>query len=222
MITIVNSPSPLWGGSGRGYLVAEQASPALFDVLRPVDGEGEYPGHHKGADDDKPQEAKIKPADGIPEPPGEMQLLDHDLAELDEAHEKGHEDRQPGDRQVVKDLPNRVRKGPGIGAGHEGSIGGVHQRHARGKDQRQRDDRVERQVLRGGARRDGQEGDFRRGVESEPEEKTDRVHLPAPGDELEEASEYPGQQAAVDQLVVERVAVRVPGVTPADERRDMA
>ena len=59
----------------------------------------------------------------------------------------------------------------------------------------------------GGARGDREQRDLGRGVETEAEEKTDRVHLPAMVDHPKDAAEDARHQSARHQLVLEAVAV---------------
>ena len=72
-----------------------------------------------------------------------------------------------------------------------------------------------------GACRDGEQCDLGRGVEAEPEQEPDRVHVPALADQLEEASEDAAHQAAGLQLVLKCRPVVVAASHPAVDAQDV-
>ena len=79
--------------------------------------------------------------------------------------------------------------------------------HARGEEDRQRQDRVERQPARDGGSRKHEQSHLARGVEAESEEHADRVHLPRGVDPPGERSEEPVHQPALVELLVELLVV---------------
>src|ERR1700694_3291950 len=94
-------------------------------------------------------------------------------------------------------------------------------RSAAGGDKWQRDRRVGGNALRRRTGGDGQEGDFGGGVETQPKQETDQVHLPAVGDQLEEPAEETRQQAAGEQLMFERIAVVLAGPHPPEQSNEV-
>src|SRR2546425_1122669 len=95
--------------------------------------------------------------------------------------------------EAMPELIDRLYKrlgdgeGPPVGGGKEGAVGVAHERHPRRKEQRQREDGEERHVVGGGAGREREQPDFRGGVEAEPEENAQRIHVPARAHAVAEA-----------------------------------
>src|SRR5256884_4791048 len=117
-------------------LVTKRRGPAFLDVLAPVDQKGARPGDDESGDDDAADDAEIEVLEGIPDGASKIQRNRHDLCHLDKTDKECDEHRQCGHRQVVKNLPHRVRECPRVGPGHERAIRRVHQRHRGGEDQR--------------------------------------------------------------------------------------
>ena len=97
--------------------------------------------------------------------------------------------REARDGHVVVDLAHRARERPPVGEVHERPVERVEQRHAGGEQDRQAEDRGERQAGAGRARGQEEQRHLARGVEPEPEQEADRVHLPRPRDRPCEAAE---------------------------------
>src|SRR2546421_4917043 len=202
-------------------LVTKRRGPAFLDVQASIDQKCAGPRHDEGAHDHEAHDAEVHPTDRVPRTPTKIQLLDEQLAQLEQADEERDKDRERGDGEVVENLPHRVRESPRIRLRHKGAVGSVHQRHTGGEDQRQRDQRVDGDVLSRGSGGDGQERDLRRGIEAQPEEETHQVHLPAVRDEPEEPAKEPSQQPTGHQLVLERIPVVLARSHPAEQLEDV-
>ena len=144
--------------------------------------------------------AQVEALEQPPEAAVQRQLCGEDLQQLDRADEPGDGDREARDADVVVDLAHRARERPAVRVAHEGAVGRVHQAHAGGEDDGQRDDREEGHVVRGDAGGDREQTDLGCGVEAEAEEDAERVHLPAGIDPFPDA---PEEEAAHQALVLE-------------------
>src|SRR5437773_12400991 len=116
-------------------LAPQSGRPAFLDVEAPIDQDRTRPGDDEGADDDKPQDAEVHPTNHVPDATAKVQLLDEQLAQLEQADEECDKDGKRGDGQVVENLPYRVGESPRISLRHEGAVSRVHQRHTGGEDQ---------------------------------------------------------------------------------------
>src|SRR6266480_4449281 len=88
-----------------GSLVSQSGRPAFLDVQALVDQNCPGPRHDEGADDNETHDAKVHPTDRVPDTTAKVQLLDHQLAQFEQADEERDKDRERGDRQVVENLP---------------------------------------------------------------------------------------------------------------------
>src|SRR5271167_1821897 len=80
--------------------------PLALDVAEVPDGERHDPGRHEDADDDEAGTVDVEFCDQVPEPAALIRLLGDQTEDLDGTDEKGDEDRQARDREVVIDLPD--------------------------------------------------------------------------------------------------------------------
>ena len=97
----------------------------------------------------------------------------------------------------------RPREGPVVGLGHESAVSRIHDRHARRKQDGERQDGPDRQSLGDEAAGQCEQGDFGGSIKSQTEHDAHRVHLPASRDEPEERTEEGKDHAAGDQLILE-------------------
>ena len=121
--------------------------------------------------------------------------------------EEGHEDRQTGDGEVVIDLPDRLGEGPVVGEVHETAVDGVEEAHARGEEDREREDGVEGQSSDDRAPGQDEERDLGGGVEPEAEENADGVHLPGRVDSSRQWAEEPVHEPPTVELSFELLVV---------------
>src|SRR5260221_3451018 len=185
----------------------------LVVALQPIDDHGDQPARGEEADDGTAERAEmpIDRRDGVPDRPMEAEALGDEAERLDAADGGGGHDRDEGDGQVVIELAQRLHEGPAIGAEYENAVGGVDQRHAGGEQRREDQDRPDRQPLGALGGGDAEDADLARRVEAQPEQETQRVHVPARADEAEERPEQAAEQPALRQEAVE---VRL-GIAPA-------
>lgn len=100
-----------------------------------------------------------------------------------------------GDREVVPELAIGIDEGPAIGAHHQRGIGGVDQRHAGGEQGGEHQHMRERGAARGFGGGDAEQADLGRGVEAEPEQQAERIHVPRFGNEAEHRAEQARQES---------------------------
>ena len=84
-----------------------------------------------------------------------------------------------------------------IGAEHQNAVRRVDQRHPGREQRRKHHDRPDGEPVRRLRRRDAQQRNLGRGVEAEAEQKSQRKHLPALGDNAKQRTEEPRQQPAI-------------------------
>ena len=111
--------------------------------------------------------------------------------------------RERGDGDVVVDLAHRLGERPAVGEVHEAAVDRVEQAHAGREQDRQGQDRVPGQRERRRAAGEDQQADLGGGVEAEPEQHADRVHVPRLGDRLGGAAEEAVHEAAVVQVLLQ-------------------
>ena len=136
------------------------------------------PTSHEQADDHVADDVEVDAGDDVPEPAAQAELLGEHREQLDRADEQRHRDRQARDRDVVEDLAHRLGERPAVGEVHERAVERVEQRHPGGEQDRQAEDRVQRQPAGGAGAGQHQQRDLGRGVEPEPEQAAERVHVP--------------------------------------------
>ena len=134
-------------------------------------------------------------------------------------------DGDRGDGEIVPNLADRIEERPAIGADHQHAVGGVDQRHAGGEQRRKNHDGADGHAAGRLAGGDGEQADFGRGVETQPEQEADREHLPAARHHAEQRPEDAGQQAAageqqIELLLVDRLAAARPAKTAPDAAQD--
>ncbi len=171
-----SSGGPL-GRPRHGRRIA--GAPALLDAPVAPDRERERPGQHEQADHEIADEVEVDVADDV----------EH-AEQLDRADHERDRDRQPGDGDVVEELADRLRERPAVGEVHERAVDRVEQRHAGREQDRQAEDRVERQPARRRAAGQDEQPDLGRGVEAEPEQAAERIHVPRLADRPRRAPEH--------------------------------
>src|SRR5438094_532768 len=112
------------------------AAPAAIDTARLPQHDGERPRDDEKADDDVADVAEIEVVEVRPEAARKRELRGGHLEQFDHADQERDGDREAGDGDVVIDLADRIGEGPAVGVAHEGAVGGVHQRHSGGEDDR--------------------------------------------------------------------------------------
>ena len=85
-----------------------------------------------------PSVAEVQAAQPVPEPAAQVELLDATWSSSILPMASATTTDSAGDGDVVEDLAHRVGERPAVGLGHEHAVGRVHQRHARGEEDRQR------------------------------------------------------------------------------------
>src|SRR5579864_1895301 len=82
--------------------------PLPLDLPEVPDAQGHDPGDDEDANDDETGAIDIEAGHEVPEAAAGIGLLGNEAQDLDGTDEEGHEDGQPGDGQVVVDLPDRA------------------------------------------------------------------------------------------------------------------
>src|ERR1700722_2282660 len=75
--------------------------PLLLEVPEMPDGQGDPPGDHEQADNGEAGGVDVEALDERPEATVEMAFPRQEAHQFDGADEEGHEDREPGDGEVV-------------------------------------------------------------------------------------------------------------------------
>ena len=113
-----------------------------------------------------------------------LQPVAHETEDLDPARQQGHQHRDERDGAVVAEFSQGLDERPPVGAGHPHPTGGVDEGHPGGEKGGEDEFRPDADPGRCLPCADPERRDLRGGVESEAEEKTDQVHLPAPADQV--------------------------------------
>src|SRR5579859_626418 len=191
--------------------------PFLLDAPVPPDDEGHDPGEHEEADDHVADLVEVEVPDRGERPPADVEPVGDDRDQLDGTDDQRDGDREPGDHDVVVDLAYWTGERPAVREVHEAAVDGVEQAHPRGEEYGQGQDRVPGQVEHRRPAREYQQGDLGRGVEPEPEQQPDRVHLPGLVDRLRGPGQDPVDEAALVEVVLERgLVVRPAAHLPED------
>src|SRR6266498_489288 len=193
----------------RALCLGDPVAVALLDAAELPDQDRADPGEQEHADDDVAEHAEVQLlVEELEEPALPAELGADHLEDLDGADEQGDRYRQAGGGDVVPELAQRAGERPPVSLAHQRAVGGVHQAHAGGEQQRQRDHRPERHLAGGDPGGERQQADLAGGVEAKAEQQPQRVHLPGVVDQLLRASaEDAVDEAALQQEVLEVLAV---------------
>src|SRR5580693_4002907 len=181
---------------------ATGAEPAL-DAERPPYENRDRPRRREQADDEEAERVDVQPFDPGPEWAAEAELLAHEARQLYGPDHQRDRDGQRGDRDVVVDLAYRVGERPPVGEVHERAVDRVEQRHPGREQHRQAQDRVPGQPAGRAGPGQHEERDLGRGVEAEPEQQADAVHLARPAYGTHQLAEDPVEEAALVQMTLE-------------------
>src|SRR5579862_4858319 len=166
----------------------DRQAPSFLEVPEAPRTEGDCPGEGEDPDDGEARTVEIEVLEESPDGAIEMRFLAEQADQLDRPDRERHEDRQPGDGEVVEELAHGAGEGPVIGEVHEAAVEGVEQGHPRREQERQREDRVEGEPFGNRATGEYEQRNLGRGVEPETEEDAERVHLPRLVDARREAA----------------------------------
>src|SRR6266704_6284912 len=129
-----------------------------------------------------------------------MKLTTDQGEDFDASDPEGDRHRDDCDREVVVHFADRVDESPAVRRLHDHAVRRVNEDHSAREHQRQDQDRPDRDRRRhADSHRDCDQGDFRRGVESEPEENPYGEDVPRFPDESEQRAEQAVQDAPLVQ-----------------------
>src|SRR5450755_3282851 len=105
---------------------------ALLDATELPDHHRDSPGSEKRADNHIAQDPEVESGNEVEESSLEIKHADQYLKQLDRSDDQCHGNRQAGNDDIVKNLPQRIDEGPVVRLRHQHAVGGVHCRYARG------------------------------------------------------------------------------------------
>ena len=112
----------------------------------PVDRERGEPTRHEDPDDEVAKRSEIagRKVDGAPYAACKTELFRDQPQGFDRTDNRGDDDGDPGDRQIIVELAERVYERPTISADHQDAVAGIDKRHAGGEQCRKHQDRPDR------------------------------------------------------------------------------
>src|ERR1700756_4068867 len=108
--------------SALSVAFVQRRVPALLNLSEPPETERDRPGRQEHAHDHESEGVDVDILQPTPERPRQIQPRRAQPTELERADDARHGNRQPGDSEVVEDLPDGLGEGPAVDEVHERAI----------------------------------------------------------------------------------------------------